>query len=340
MNRRFLIKGLLSSYILCQFNPKVVLSKSINHKQTNFSKVQDCINRGIVGWDFGVGMHNFQYHAFDTVNSHLYTLQHSTNDNKGGKVSRFDIKNIGKEQIAIDAQRYDNEIGHQMLSVENIGSEVKLWAAKGLQESYSIIRFNYTPDALASNIEEYVVFDPKIFGSFYITGNLSFDQKWVIVRGKSRDDSKYNGLNCIAIFNLKKLINNGPGHAWHLADYLWTYNFYENNPKNIEINPQSIFSDGKFIFLLFGPIDVNKPNLLRIYSFDGKLVFESSELKLGKNDALITSRGKANEMEGAQLVKLPSEDNLALTIGYVRGGPEYHKGIYVIYNFPKIISSN
>lgn|GEM_PF-1558049 len=335
MNRRLLIKGLLGAYITNQMIPDFVFAQpSQKNIRIVYSDVESCIDKGVVGWDFGKGMHNFQYHAFDVENSYLYTLQHSTNNNNGGKVSRFNMNNIGRKQVAVDAQSYDLNIGHQMLSVEHYGTEVKLWAAKGLQESYSLIRFDYTPDGLASNIEEYVMFDPQKFGSFYITGNLSVDEKWVIVRGKRPKNSINDGMNCIAIFSLKKLVNNGPGNVWHLAEHIWDYDFYQNNPINTDINPQSVFSDGKYIFMLFGPLDINKPNLLRAYTFDGNLIFESSELKLGKKQAFNSSLGQANELEGAQLVQLTPDSKVSLTIGFVRGGPVYYKGIYLITDFP------
>ncbi|CAM3807867.1 hypothetical protein ITX54_04255 [Rouxiella silvae] len=331
MNRRYAIKAALSAIIVYQLRPYPLFSQANKPSENKmFYDFDKRINNSIVGWDFGLGMHNFQYHAFDTINRHLYTLQHFTRDSKGGKISRFNMDISGGELRALDAQHYDTDIGHQMLSVENSDHGVKLWAAKGLQESLSVIRFNYTPSGVASNIEEYTMLDPNEFGSFYITGNLSFDQKWVIVRGKSKESSKFNGMNCIAIFDLEKLVKHGPGNVWHLAKYIWPYDYYQNNPKNTGINPQSIFSDGKYIYLLFGPSDITKPNLLRLYSFEGQLLHQSSALKFGREEALKLSDGISNELEGAQIVRLSPQSKPVLTIGYVRGGPKYYKGIYIV----------
>lgn len=342
MNRRMICKGILSAFISYQLSPTYLFSKSNRAPESYktrelrlFNSITNSINSGVVGWDFGTGMHNFQYHAFDVKNSHLYTLQHSTQNNEGGKISRFDMNNMGREQISIDAQKYDIKIGHQMLSVEHSISGVKLWAAKGLQESCAIIRFDYNPHGLASNIEEYIMFDPSLFGSFYITGNISLDQKWIILRGKSKRRGIYFGMNFMAIFDLKKVVNHGPGNVWHLAEYMWPYDYYQHNPKNLSINPQSVFSEGKYIFMLFGPLDINKPNLLRVYSFDGHILFQSPELKLGMNSNTQISTDMANEMEGAQIYQLSPSSKPVLTIGFVRGGPEYNKGIYIINNFPK-----
>lgn len=301
----------------------------LEHDDLSIANLERAINNAFLGWDFKTGMHNFQCHAFDTINRHIYTLQHSTNNDNGAKITRFNMDKLGSNLHDIDTQGFDIRIGHQMLSIEH-NSSVKLWTAKGPQESLSVIRFDYCPNGNAKNVEEYFLFNPEIFGSFYLTGNLSSDQKWIIVRGKSKDSSDYKGKNCIAIFERDKVLKHGPGNVWHLVEHIWPYDYYQRNSKNTSINPQSIFSEGKYVYLIFGPLDINKPNLIRKYSLQGELIDESSELTLGKREALQISNGLANELEGAQLVDFLPNSRPFLTIGFVRGGPVYYKGVYII----------
>lgn len=292
----------------------------------NFNKLFDAITSSRTAWDFGSGMHNFQYHAFDELNRHLYTLQHSTSNDKGGKISRFAMDTEGNKVHVIDSQMFDTNIGHQMLSVENVGDKVKLWTAKGIQESLSVIRFDYTPHGSPQNIQEFILFDPDIFDEVYLTGNLSFDKKYLIARGKSKKESIYKGYNCLSIFEIERLLQQKEGKSWHLADTTWPYDYYLNNKKNTSINPQSIISWNGVIYIFFGPIDINKPNIFRAYTYDGKLLYESPEISLGKG--FNKNNQRANEIEGAQFIRT-SSGKTSLTIGYVKGGDELQKGIYI-----------
>ena len=280
-------------------------------------------------WDFTSGMSNFQYHAFDEINGHLYTLQHSSTNGKGGKISRFPMANNGKVK-AIDSQDYCHSVGHQMLSVENLkNGTVKLWSAKGIYSSLSVIRFDYCPNESPKNIEEFIVFNPEEFGKFYPTGNLSYDQKWLIVRGKSKMNSSYKGYNCIAVFQVEKLINNKEREAWHLAEYVWPYEFYDNDPKSNN-NPQSIVCDGNHIFLIFGPREIDKQNIIKKYTLTGDIVAPEANLNIGIKEAKELSDGTSNEIEGAQFLKVNKNTPPALTLGYVRGGPVFYKGIELV----------
>lgn len=287
------------------------------------------ISSGVTVWDFGKRMSNFQYHAFDEINGFMYTLQHSSSNSNGGKITRFPLR-FSEKPHPIDEQEFSTSIGHQMLSIENTNDgNVKIWSAKGLFSSYSVIRFDYCPHGQPQNIQEFVVFNPEEFGEFYPTGNLSYDQKWLIVRGKSKKESKYNGFNCVAVFNIEKLLKYEGSDVWHLADFIWPYDFYENDPETNN-NPQSIVSDGNSIYLIFGPREINKENIIRKYSFSGKLLEPATIINVGVAQAQRLSEGTSNEIEGAQFLKIKKNQAPFLTLGYVRGGPVYYKGISLI----------
>lgn len=340
--RYFLMNSVAALFSLDIFkvysNEKKLLKENIFTNLLNLKKtppisfnyhLQRNISSSIRLWDFGIKMSNFQYHSFDEPNRILYTLQHSSTNSRGGKISRFPLS-PSKNNHAIDFQDYSPLVGHQMLSIENLADgSVKIWAAKGLYASRSIIRFDYSPNNPLKDVQEFIVFNPDDFGDFYPTGNLSYDQKWLIVRGKSKLESKYKGYNCIAIFELSKLVNSTCMEAWNLASYIWPYDFYEGNV-NTNINPQSIVSDGNHIYLIFGPRDINKTNEIKKYNFLGKMINPSSIVNLGIMEARTQSFGKVNEIEGAQFLQIKPNTPPVLTLGYVRGGPVLFKSIEII----------
>lgn len=318
------------SFLMLICTKKIYANKAILLPKFNFDLTPH-ENNGYVLLDFDTGMSNFQYHAFDELKREMYTLQHSVFNRHGGKITRFSMDGFEKLNL-IDYQKYDLRIGHQMLSIENLDNgNSKLWVAKGPLESLSVLRFSYSSLSGPQLIEEFELFDPTEFGDFLVTGCLSYDQSKLIVRGRSRENSRFKGKNCIAIFDLKKLIKHGPGKVWHLVNKIWTYEHYSHHDKLYSnVNPQSIVSDGYYVYLIFGPLDINLPNYIRQYTLDGDLIYQTPELKVGYHIARNLSEGVANEFEGAQFLRLSPDTSPVLTIGYVRGGPKYYKGIYVI----------
>lgn len=332
ITRRNFIFGVLFVYSKFVFPRKLYETSSYLKNQISNAfkyRIPDDMGSSIPRWSFGTGMHNFQYHAFDEINRSLYTLQHSSFNLDGGKITRFPMDSDGEMEF-IDAQSYNPTIGHQFLSVEyQSDGDIKLWAAKGPKESLSLVRFNYNADGKPLNLEEYILFDHRVFGCFYMTGCISYDQKWIIVRGRSRPDSKYFGYNCIAIFNLKKLLEHGPGCCFHLAEHFWVIDHYLSDSKHSNINPQSIISDGYYIYVLYGPSHIELQNILRKYNFNGDIVFELNNLDVGKVDAMTKSDGHSNEIEGAQFIKI-NDGPPVLTIGLIQGGPLLYKNIYIV----------
>lgn len=318
------------SFFMLFYTKKLYANKESLLSTFNFD-IKSHENTGYVLWDFHSGMSNFQYHAFDELKREMYTLQHSAFNRHGGKICRFSMDSFEKLNL-IDYQKYDPRIGHQMLSIENLDNgNSKVWVAKGPLESLSVLRFSYSSLNGPQFIEEFELFDPADFGDFFVTGCLSYDQSKLIVRGRSKEKSRFKGKNCIAIFDLKKLLKNGPGKVWHLVNEIWTYDHYSfENKIYSNINPQSIVSDGNYVYLIFGPLDINLPNYIRQYTLDGRLIYQTPELKVGYHIAKKLSEGVANEFEGAQFLRLSPDASPILTIGYVKGGPKYYKGIYAI----------
>lgn len=318
------------SFFLFAYSEKLLANKILPLLTFKFDLASHESN-GYVLWDFDSGMSNFQYHAFDELKREMYTLQHSAFNRNGGKICRFSMDFFGKINL-IDWQDYDPRVGHQMLSIENLDNgNSKVWVAKGPMESLSVLRFSYSSSKGPLFIEEFQLFDPSDFGDFFITGCLSYDQSMLIVRGRSRESSRFKGKNCIAIFDVKMLLKNGPGKAWHLVSKIWTYDHYSfDNKIYTNVNPQSIVSDGSYVYLIFGPLDINVPNYIRQYTLDGVLIYQTPELKIGYHIAKKLSKGVANEFEGAQFLRLSPSASPVLTIGYVKGGPKYYKGVYVL----------
>lgn len=288
---------------------------------------------GYVRYNFGTGMSNFQAHAFDEVNGYLYTLQHSDSGDGGAggpaKVSRFRLS--GGEgpnaPILVDAQNDSYLLEHQTLSVEYLPSgATKLWTGIGPKFSRGMCRFDYVASGAPANVENFELFDPSVFALAHATGSISYDQKWLVCRGLSAVGSIYGGKSCIAVFDLAELAAAGPGNRWSLAKWMWPIDDYA--PDGVS-DPQAVLCDGKSVYTLFGPLDINLPNIIRQYTLDGVLIEESPEILIGKADSAALSDGLANEWEGAAFVRIRPEMPPVLTVGYVQGQPTFYKRIYV-----------
>lgn len=276
--------------------------------------------------DFGKGMSNFQSHAFDEKNRHIYVLQHSDKGTGGpARITRFALDS-GVIPRPIDAQEPTFEFGHQTLDVEyEPAGSVKLWAAIGPKFSLGVARFNYRPFGMPTQIEKYVLFHPDVFINAHCTASISYDQRYLVARGLSRRASRYGGKNCVAVFNLQKLTQFGPGDRWDCAEEIWPMDDY---PSTEKIDPQAIVSDGLTVLVLYGPLSIDLPNIIRRYSIDGRLLMEELSVELGKQDSMSLSEGLANEFEGAKYARLPPFNKPVLTIGMVQGGPTYFKRIW------------
>jgi hypothetical protein len=285
-----------------------------------------------VGWDWGIGEglgHGFlQSFAFDEVGRYLYTLQHSYKPpGTPAIIRRWTMDGppsmAGRE---VDHMAGSLVLGHQTLFLERTKhNKVKVWAAAIPERALRICRFDYVPNGEPGNIEYYNVFDSVADGKATITANLSYDSKWLIIRGRRAGTT----TSVVKVFDFKSFVAAGPGDRSGEAKYVWEYQPVVQEGKVTSL--QGLASDGTYIYLVFSDSAINKPNLIRKYTLDGRLVSETPELMVGKLEAARIGAGHHNEMEGGTFVRLSPGGPPRLVVGMILGGgPTLVKRLYIL----------
>ena len=197
--------------------------------------------------------------------------------------------------------------GHQGLAVESGNN--RLWSTS-FADKNDAVRYIYTDSAALSGAEIFTLFDNTEFEtSVSCTPTISYGQKYLLAYGTKTGAAD----TTVRVWDFAAMVAKGPGD--HKDDYIFTWD--TQGAVSATRPTQGIASDGVYVWLIFGDIDINEDKRIYTFTLDGELI-DFQTMTIGRAQALLDGAGTVYEPEGLSIFR-NAAGGLMLCVGIVSG---------------------
>lgn len=204
-----------------------------------------------------------------------------------------------------------SDVGHQQLSISwDKSGQRWFWSSTNnntINSARSVTRFQITDgsgtDLNFSNFEQFQVWDNSVTATASSTAACSLDGRYMV--------TEYNtpATTTIRVFDLPAMMEGGAGD--YSSNYLYEWSF---DIAAAQYPLQGIASDGAYVYIFFGNINVGPTLKAFVYTITGELVQEIDDFTVGETTAQGDGAGTEYEMEGAGWVWHGGQPMLACSI--------------------------